>query len=200
MVNSGRPSGEGRPIPQSIMPSTLGSAELKFAKKGVAFNTTAEQEVKLSVRERNLYRKLFLAVVPNGGTFSSYFWTGKVEFRLKGNAVETWQLGFAADAQAGPKEFSETAAGVVLSPPYWIETFTAAGAEWPVVSPGTDEQLAVVYDTNTATTKFHVHMKPLRFTGHFDEVAFIVSQSGTIVTGEANSYLILGCLSEPFPD
>lgn len=182
------------------MPSILGSAQLVFAKKAVSFNTTAESEVKVSVRERNIYRKLFLAVVPNGGVFTEYYWSGRVEFRLKGNPVETWRGGFFADGNARPSAASERVADVVIAPPYWIETFTAAGADWPVVPPGSDEQLAVVHDTNTATTKFHVHMKPLRFTGHFDEVAFIVSQSGTVSSGEPNSYLIVGCQSDPIGD
>lgn len=182
------------------MPSILGSAELRFAKKSVSFSTTAEQEIKLAVRERNLYRKLYLAVIPNGGTFTDYYWSGRIEFRLKGNPVEVWRVGFAADAEAGPASLGQTNADALLVPPYWVETFTAATAEWPVVAPAQDEQTVIVQDTNTTTTKYHVHMKPLDFTGHFDEVAFLVSQSGTVASGEANSYLILGCQSDPVGD
>jgi hypothetical protein len=67
------------------------------------------------------------------------------------------------------------------------------------VEPADDEQTALIYDTNTGN-KYHVHMKPLRFAGHFDEVAFIVSQTGTDTGGETMGYLIVGCLSEPLAD
>lgn len=182
------------------MPSILGSAQLVFAKKAVSFTTTAESEVKVSVRERNIYRKLFLAVVPNGGVFTDYYWTGRVEFRLKGNPVETWRVGYAADGDTGPGTMRQTSTDVLVLPPYWIETFTAAGADWPVVALDGDEQVAIVQDINTATTKYHVHMKPVSFTGHFDEVAFVVSQSGTASSGERNAYLIVGCQSDPVGD
>jgi hypothetical protein len=180
------------------MPSILGSAELKFAKRFVSFATPEEQEVKVTVRERNIGRKLYLAVVPTASDWSAYYWTGKVEFRLKGIPVETWSVGFAISSGSAPKELVATVSGVVICPPYWIETFSADTATWPVVEPGEDERMAVVYDTNSGD-KYHVHMKPMRFTGHFDEVAFIVSQQGTDTGGETSGYLIVGCQSEPTP-
>lgn len=181
------------------MPSTLGSAELKFAKRFVSFAEATPSEVKIAVRERNLSRKVFLAVVPTSSDWTAYYWTGKIEFRLKGNPVETWKVGFTMDPASGPDELNSGVSGVVIVPPYWIETYAAATALWPVVEPGTDEQMAIVYDTNTAD-KYHVHMKPVKFTGHFDEIAFVVTQVGTETGGETNGYLILGCQSDPIGD
>lgn len=181
------------------MPSILGSAQLVFKKAFVSFATAAESEVKVAVRERNLYRKLFLAVVPTSSDWTAYQWTGRVEFRLKGNAVETWRLGYGISGDSNLPDLNTANGGVVIVPPYWVETFSAASANWPVVEPGTDAQIALVYDTNTGN-KYHVHMKPVRFTGHFDEVAFIVSQSGTETGGETNGYLIVGCQSDPIGD
>jgi hypothetical protein len=178
------------------MPSVLGSSQLVFQKRFVSFATTAESEVKVSVRERFLDRRLYLAVVPTSSDWTAYSWTGRVEFRLKGQPVETWRLGYSIGADGLPPELNATIGGVVLVPPYWIETFSAASATWPVVEPGNDEQCAIVADTNTGE-KYHVHMKPTRFVGHFDEVAFVVSQTGTDTGGETNGYLILGCLSSP---
>jgi hypothetical protein len=181
------------------MPSILGSAELKFAKRFVPFATPVETEVKITVSERKLRRKLFLAVVPTSSDWTVYRWSGRVEFRLKGNPVETWNLGYAISADTNLPGMSPLVPNVILIPPYWVETFSAASATWPVVEPADDQQTALVYDTNTGN-KYHVHMKPVRFTGHFDEVAFIVSQSGTDTPGETNSYLIVGCQSDPLGD
>jgi hypothetical protein len=184
------------------MPSILGSAELKFAKKAVGFTSNTFSEVALRVREPLLYRKLYLSVIPNGGTFEDYAWTGTVEFRLKGNSVETWKVGFKDTGGIDPTtDFpGETVQDVVFTPPYWIETFTAVTAQWPVTAPSGDEQTVLLDDTNTTDTKYHVHMLPIEFTGHFDELVFRVRQAGTLLTGEKNSYLVVGCLSQPLAD
>lgn len=181
------------------MPSTLGSAELTFAKKSVSFTTSAETFVSLRVREKNIHRKLFLAVVPNGGTFADYYWRGRVEFRLKGVPVAEWKLAFTSAVDTGPDAFAQSSPLCKPCPPYWIETFSADGANWPVVAPQPDEQVVVLEDTNDAV-KYHVHMLPVKFTGHFDEIAFLVQQWGTVSAGEANAYLVAGCLSQPVGD
>lgn len=184
------------------MPSTLGSAELKFTKKFVGFTTNNFSEVALRVRESLVYRKLYLAVVPNGGTFEDYAWTGTVEFRLKGNSVETWKVGFKDTGGINPTTDFYTRDGLesLFTPPYWVETFTAVTAQWPVTSPSGDEQTVILDDSNTTDTKYHVRMLPIEFTGHFDELVFRVRQAGTLLTGEKNSYLVVGCLSQPLGD
>lgn len=168
-------------------------------KSFVSFATTAESELKISVRERNLHRKIYVAVVPTSSDWTAYYWSGRLEFRLKGNPVETWLVGYGINADQPIREFKAEASGVVLVPPYWIETYPANTALWPVVAPGHDERMALVGDTNTGA-KYHVHLLPMNLTGHFDEVALVVSQAGTETGGETNGYLILGCQSDPIGD
>jgi hypothetical protein len=184
------------------MPSILGSAELKFSKRDVGFTTLRFDEVSVKVRENLISRRVYLAVVPNGGTFQDYAWTGTVEFRLKGGTVETWRVGFKDLGGINPTLdfYGRTNGDILVVPPYVVETYTATTAPWPVAMGAANEQTVILDDTNTAATKYHVRMMPIEITGHFDEVVFRVQQAGTLLSGEKNAFLVVGCLSQPMPD
>jgi hypothetical protein len=191
------------------MPSILGSAELKFKTRRSDFpvlEIPTLRELSLAVRESLIYRKIYLAVVPTSGVWNSYQWTGSVQFRLKGNAVTTWRVGYRSKAGVdltgdwrNPTLTTEVNEAFI-TPPYWVETFTAATADWPVTAPSPDEHVILLEDPETTSTKYHVHLLPIRCTGHFDEIVFAAKQASDFVSGYAYGQMVLGCMSQPEPD
>jgi hypothetical protein len=186
------------------MPSILGSAELKFAQKSGSYASGTTQQLTLKVRETLLYRRLYVAVLPNNGVVTGYAWRAKVEFRLKDNPVEVWQLGWRNFT--APTVNTNTVPTNVeipfITPPYWVETLSSDSADWPVTQTQLEEKTAILSMTDgTDIFLRRVHMLPMRLTGHFDEIALRIDQGYTTqVDGELNYLAVLGCLSQPLGD
>jgi hypothetical protein len=186
------------------MPSILGSAQAKWAQQSGSYASGVTQELKLTVSERHLHRRVYVALVPNNGVVTGWAWRGRLEFRLKSVPVETWELGSRnyTPPTTGTSAVPLNVGRPFITPPFWLESFTTDAADWPVTAPVTDQQTSVVtMSDGTNTFLRRVNMLPLQFTGHFDEIAFRFDQAyETQVDGELNYLAFLGCISQPLPD